>query len=144
MTTMGPKAASWGRYPLTAFETVRIADRRAAIPSFEGRSVLPHGMGRSYGDVCLNDGGVLLDTGGLDRFLSFDDATGELVCEAGVTLADIIDVMLPRGWFLPVTPGTKFVTVGGAIANDVHGKNHHRHGTFGSHVVSFELLRSDG
>jgi len=141
---MGPKAASWGRYPLTAFETVRIADRRAAIPSFEGRSVLPHGMGRSYGDVCLTDGGVLLDTGGLDRFLSFDDATGELVCEAGVTLADIIDVMLPRGWFLPVTPGTKFVTVGGAIANDVHGKNHHRHGTFGAHVVSFELLRSDG
>ena len=100
--------------------------------------------GRSYGDVCLNGGATLLHTRGLDRFIAFDEASGVLRCEAGVLLSDILDVFVPRGWFLPVTPGTRFVTVGGAIANDVHGKNHHGAGTFGCHVRRFELLRSDG
>jgi FAD/FMN-containing dehydrogenase len=81
---------------------------------------------------------------GLDRFISFDEVSGVLECEAGVLLSEIIDFALPRGWFPPVTPGTAFVTVGGAIANDVHGKNHHRAGSFGNHVLDFELLRSDG
>jgi FAD/FMN-containing dehydrogenase len=94
--------------------------------------------------VCLNDGGVLLDARGLDRFIQFDAQRGVLRCEAGVLLGDILELVVPHGWFLPVTPGTRFVTVGGAIANDVHGKNHHRAGTFGRHVRSFELLRSDG
>src|SRR5262245_24233431 len=76
--------------------------------------------------------------------MAFDEETGILRCEAGVMLADILEVMVPRGWFLPVTPGTKYVSVGGAIANDVHGKNHHRAGTFGCHVTQFELLRSNG
>jgi FAD/FMN-containing dehydrogenase len=86
----------------------------------------------------------LLDCRKLDRFVNFDAETGVLRCEAGVTLEQILEFAVPRGWFLPVTPGTKFVTIGGAIANDVHGKNHHRGGTFGCHVRCFELLRSDG
>jgi FAD/FMN-containing dehydrogenase len=112
-------------------------------------SVLPYGMGRSYGDSCLNRDGGLIDARGLDRFVAFDRQTGLLEVEGGVTLADILRVLdgarpgEPR-WFLPVTPGTKFVTVGGAIANDVHGKNHHEAGTFGRHVAGLALLRSDG
>lgn len=106
--------------------------------------MLPFGNGRSYGDSCLNDGGILLDSRGLNRFISFDAEHGVIRCEAGVLLSDILDLVVPRGWFLPVSPGTKFVTVGGAIANDVHGKNHHCAGSFGCHVTEFELLRSDG
>ncbi len=106
--------------------------------------MLPYGNGRSYGDVCLNDGGTLLVARGLDRFIGFDASTGVLDCEAGVLLVEIIELVLAQGWFLPVTPGTCFVTVGGAIANDVHGKNHHRAGSFGNHVLDLELQRSDG
>jgi FAD/FMN-containing dehydrogenase len=106
--------------------------------------VLPYGLGRSYGDSCLNDGGTLLLTLGLDRFLALDEARGLISCEAGVSLGEILRLVVPRGFFLPVVPGTKEVTIGGAIANDVHGKNHHRNGTFGSQVDSLELLRSSG
>lgn len=106
--------------------------------------VLPRGMGRSYGDSCLNDGGYLLFTRLLNKFVNFNPDMGILRCESGVTLDEILKVFVPQGWFLPVTPGTKFVTIGGAIANDVHGKNHHKAGTFGSHVICFELERSDG
>lgn len=106
--------------------------------------VLPFGYGRSYGDTCLNDGGTLIDTTGLSRFIRFDEESGVLRCEAGVSLGEILEISVPRGWFLPVTPGTKHVTVGGAIANDVHGKNHHTAGTFGCHVSQFELMRSSG
>ncbi|WP_350449046.1 FAD-binding oxidoreductase [Paracidobacterium acidisoli] len=102
------------------------------------------GAGRSYGDVCLLENGTLIQTLGMDRLLHFDRETGVLRCEAGVTLAQILDFAVPRGFFLPVTPGTKYVTVGGAIANDIHGKNHHVAGTFGHHVLQFELVRSDG
>jgi FAD/FMN-containing dehydrogenase len=87
---------------------------------------------------------VLLTTRGLDRFVSLDEERGLLTCEAGVSLGEILHLAVPRGYFLPVVPGTKEVTVGGAIANDVHGKNHHRRGTFGTHVESFDLLRSTG
>ncbi len=106
--------------------------------------MLPYGNGRSYGDVCLNQNGMLLKTRKLDRFIAFDPATGVIECESGVLLKEIIDLVLPQGWFAPVTPGTAFVTVGGAIANDVHGKNHHRMASFSQHVLSFELCRSDG
>jgi FAD/FMN-containing dehydrogenase len=105
---------------------------------------LPFGNGRSYGDVCLNPGRALWAIRGLDRFVSFDAESGVIECEAGVLLKEIIDLVLPRGWFLPVVPGTQFVTVGGAIANDVHGKSHHVSGSFGDQVLSFELTRSDG
>ena len=135
---------SWGRYPLPqAQRLLAVRDRDAALPAFDG-TALPHGNGRSYGDVCLNDGGTLLCTRGLDRFIAFDAQQGVLRCEAGVLLGEILDLVVSQGWFLPVTPGTKYVTVGGAIANDVHGKNHHVAGCFSEHVNGFELLRSDG
>lgn len=101
-------------------------------------------MGRSYGDVGMNPGGTLWLTQALDRMIAWDAQTGELTCEAGVLLRDIQSLFVPRGWMLPVTPGTQFVTVGGAIANDVHGKNHHVHGSFGDQVCSLRLLRTDG
>lgn len=106
--------------------------------------MLCYGLGRSYGDVCLNENGTLIDTSHLSRFMSFDEQSGILRCESGVTFAEILSVFASRGWFPPVTPGTKFVTIGGAIANDVHGKNHHSAGTFGCYVLKFALLRSDG
>ena len=134
---------SWGRHPQVQQRVLALHDRRACLPEFDGLA-LPHGNGRSYGDSCLLPGGTLLHSRGLDRFISLDPASGILRCEAGVTLGEIIELVLPQGWFLPVTPGTRHVTVGGAIANDVHGKNHHRTGAFGHHVRSFGLLRSDG
>jgi FAD/FMN-containing dehydrogenase len=140
---MSAPGASWGRYPRATQQIIPLHWRDAALPPVSG-TVLAHGNGRSYGDSCLNDGGTLLHTRGLDRFIAFDPASGILRCEAGVLFADILDFAVPRGWFLPVVPGTRYVTVGGAIANDVHGKNHHRAGTFGEHVRCFELLRSDG
>ena len=109
----------------------------------DGETCLPYGLGRSYGDSCLNPGGIMLETAGLDRLIAFDDEEGILRCEAGASLSSILKVIVPRGWFLPICPGTKNVTVGGAIANDVHGKNHHVAGTFGCHVARFELLRSN-
>ncbi len=134
---------SWGRIDFGPQTGMRFDQRLAPLPKPEaGKTVLPYGNGRSYGDSCLNTGGVLIDCRHLDRFISLDGDTGVLRCEAGVLLADILDVAVPRGWFLPVSPGTRLVTVGGAIANDVHGKNHHRAGTFGCHLRCFELLRS--
>lgn len=140
---MAQRGRSWGRYPLTAEAVVPLADRHAPLPPCTGPA-LPLGNARSYGDSCLNDGGTLFATRGLDHFIAFDPVTGVLACEGGVLFSEILDLVVPQGWFLPVTPGTRFVTVGGAIANDVHGKNHHRAGTMGHHVLSFELLRTDG
>lgn len=134
---------SWGRYPRTSSVVMEPAwASELRIPA--GKSVLAYGLGRSYGDACLNDGGVLLVTRHLDRFVALDEERGLLTCEAGVSLGQILQLIIPRGYFLPVVPGTKDVTVGGAIANDVHGKNHHCCGTFGTQVESFELLRSTG
>jgi FAD/FMN-containing dehydrogenase len=137
---------SWGRYPAATPSEVRpVVWRSDPLPLDRVRgSVLPYACGRSYGDSCLNDGGVLLDVRRLDRLIAFDVELGLLRCEAGVTLADILALTVPRGWFLPVVPGTRWVSVGGAIANDIHGKNHHRAGTFGAHVTCLELLRSSG
>lgn len=138
--------SSWGRYPAARHQAVEHFRWRHEPPSFEAieGTVLPFGYGRSYGDSCLNNNGTLIDTTHLDQFIAFDEENGILCCEAGVLFADILDVIVPKGWFVPVSPGTKFVSVAGAIANDVHGKNHHVAGTFGCHVTRFELLRSDG
>lgn len=137
---------SWGRYPKIAHHYVHKPAWNDQVPDIltdaGPGSLLPYGLGRSYGDSCLNVGRELIDCRRLDRILGFDQATGLIRCEGGVSLADIINVVLPKGWFLPVTPGTRFVTVGGAIANDVHGKNHHRGGTFGAYVRQIGLHRS--
>jgi FAD/FMN-containing dehydrogenase len=135
---------SWGNLPYAPpSRRRRLSDRTAPLAGGDHK-LLAWGNGRSYGDVCVNSGGELLQTRGLDRYIEFDTVTGVLRAEAGVLLDDVIRTFLPRGWFLPVTPGTRFVTLGGALANDVHGKNHHVAGTFGRHVSRFELLRSDG
>ena len=145
MASKRPRFESWGRYPTLQAELLPLAWTTDFPPATPPKTkMLPVGAGRSYGDSCLLENGTLLGARGLDRMLAFDPATGVLRCEAGVTLAEILDFAVPRGFFLPVTPGTKYVTVGGAIANDIHGKNHHIAGTFGSHVLSFDLVRSDG
>jgi len=137
-----PTGESWGRWPRCQQRIIALSSRLDPLPA--AGPILAFGNGRSYGDVCLNAGGTLLATRGLDRFVSFDASTGILECEAGVLLSDVIALTLPQGWFPAVTPGTALVTVGGAIANDVHGKNHHRAGTFAHHVLEFQLHRSDG
>ncbi len=137
---------SWGHTaagPPAAALPVRWRSEPPVLAGLPG-TLLPFACGRSYGDSCLNPGGTLLDVTPLNRFMAFDEDTGLLQCEAGVTLAEILWLVVPRGWFLPVVPGTKWVSLGGAIANDIHGKNHHRVGTFGAHVTRFELLRSSG
>ena len=138
--------SGWGRFPV---ETCRIfrPEKPASVPAIldsgAESSYIARGLGRSYGDASLNGGGGVIALERLNRMIAFDDATGVLECEAGVSLAEILDCFLPRGFFLPVTPGTKFVTLGGAIAHDVHGKNHHRVGALSNFVLDF-LLRTAG
>jgi L-gulonolactone oxidase len=136
---------SWGR--------VAWADEELREPAFlddvpgllePSRPSLAYGMGRSYGDVCLNDGGRLIRTTRLDRIIAADWHNGVVRAEAGLTLDALLRLSVPRGWFPPVVPGTKFVTLGGAVANDVHGKNHESAGTFGCHVRAIGLQRSSG
>ncbi len=134
---------SWGRFPKVKQKSQPIYWLSQDLPeNSENLTIIPYGLGRSYGDVCLNENGIIINTRALNRFISFDTEKGILRCEAGVSLDEIIRLIVPHGWFLPVTPGTKFVTMGGAIANDVHGKNHHAAGSFGCFVTQFELLRS--
>jgi FAD/FMN-containing dehydrogenase len=106
--------------------------------------VIARGQGRSYGDAALNEGGRVLLTERVNRLLEFDTEQGILRAEAGTTLAEILPVIVAQGWFLPVTPGTKFVSLGGCVAADVHGKNHHHNGSFGDYVVAIELILADG
>ena len=143
MNTVLRKVAAWGRLNEEEHQW-HIVSERTEVAGAIREGGLPFGNGRSYGDVCLNPGGTLWGMRGLDRFIAFDEAAGVIECEAGVLLKDILDIVLPRGWFLPIVPGTQFVTVGGAIANDIHGKAHHVTGSFGDKVLSFELVRTDG
>ena len=137
--------SSWGRLGSFEHEVISLSDRLQVATQLKAtRAGIAHGMGRSYGDACLNPNGLLWKTINLDRFISFDENSGRLSCEAGVLLRDIQQLTIPRGWILPVTPGTQLVTVGGAIANDVHGKNHHVVGSFGDHIKWLKLIRTDG
>lgn len=140
---MAQAPMSWGRVHREPQPVQGLPGRHAVLPDVD-QLILPYGNGRSYGDSNLNPQGLVLRARDLDRFIRFDAAQGVLECESGVLLEEILRLVVPQGWFLPVTPGTQFVTVGGAIANDVHGKNHHVAGSFGNHVEGFELLRSDG
>jgi FAD/FMN-containing dehydrogenase len=136
---------SWGNVARGSHRLVSLRHRFDSFPpGTASDTVLPFGRGRSYGDSCLNIGGGLLLGRSLDRFISFDVGSGLLTCEGGVLLSEILKLVTHRGWFLPVVPGTQHVTIGGAIANDVHGKNHETAGTFARHVRGFELLRSTG
>jgi L-gulonolactone oxidase len=140
---------SWGRVLRALHYVARPAFRdeiesRILAGAAEPRGVLGGGLRRSYGDSGLNADGHLIDMTALDRLITFDAGTGRLTAEAGISLKEILSFAIPRGFFLPVTPGTRNVTLAGAIANDVHGKNHHGAGTFGRFVRELTLLRSDG
>ncbi|WP_292326982.1 FAD-binding oxidoreductase [Mesorhizobium sp.] len=128
------------RHAIPADHAVALLKSGAAKPG----SLLGYGNGRSYGDTCQNQAGSVVDMRPLNRVRAFNAGTGVLEADAGVLLRDIISHAAPYGFFPAVVPGTQFVTLGGAIANDIHGKNHHRRGTFGCHVESLTLLRSDG
>lgn len=136
---------SWGRVRAGAHHVVPLNDPARVSHELQTHGPgIAYGNGRSYGDQCLNPDGVLWRTAGLDHVSHWNPDTGVLTCEAGVLLQDIQRLWVPRGWMLPVTPGTQLVTVGGAIANDVHGKNHHALGSFGDHVLRLWLARSNG
>ena len=138
--------SSWGMLGKVSHAVSRPAflDEAVAAAARSEKPTLCYGLGRSYGDVCLNTGGRLVVTDRLDHLLAFDCERGVVRAEAGLSLDALLQVIVPRGWFVPVTPGTKFVTLGGAVANDVHGKNHESAGTIGSHVLSLGLARSSG
>lgn len=141
------RLSGWGRFPVEECHVFRPEKRRLVAEILSARSkrnYIARGLGRSYGDAAVNGGGGVLDYSRLNRMLAFNRGTGVLECEAGVSLAEILDTFVPRGFFLSVLPGTKFVSVGGAIANDVHGKNHHLDGTFSRFVESFDLLTASG
>jgi len=136
--------AGWGANQRAACD-VREPELQAQVHgSVDARGTTPRGLGRSYGDAALNAGGRVLGMTRFNRYLAFDDATGTLSCEAGVSLEDVLRDFAPRGWFPMVTPGTKFVTIGGCIANDIHGKAHHIQGSFSSCVESFTVLLASG
>ena len=136
------KIQGWGRYPSFEAEVLTPAFIFDCEEFIKNKVLIPRGLGRSYGDSSLNS--IVLETSRLDHFISFNKEIGLLSCQAGVSIHEILDLVVPRGWFLPVTPGSGYVTVGGAIASDVHGKNHHIGGSFSQHVISFDLLLGNG
>ncbi|HEV2557333.1 MAG TPA: FAD-binding oxidoreductase [Microvirga sp.] len=136
--------AGWGRYPRHRSDLIAPPDPSRAAAAAAGRTgLIARGNGRAYGDAAIGDR-VTLHTGGLDRIRSFDRLSGRIRAEAGVLLANLLDIVVPAGFFPPVVPGTKLVTIGGMIASDVHGKNHHRDGGFGDHVEELTLALPDG
>lgn len=139
------RLSGWARYPSIETRIVR-PERYAQTTALcrEESSLIARGCGRAYGDAALNGSGLVLATERLDRMLAFDADTGLLRAEAGLTLDSLLRHFIPRGWFPPVTPGTRHVSLGGCVASDVHGKNHHLDGSFGAHVESLELLTADG
>lgn len=140
------KVNSWGRLTNLDHDVVYLYDREKIQDQiyFRGESGLAYGMGRSYGDSCLNPNKFLWNTTQLNRFISFDKESGRIICESGVLLRDIQQLAVKHGWMLAVTPGTQMITIGGAIANDVHGKNHHKMGNFGDHILAMEVVRTNG
>jgi decaprenylphospho-beta-D-ribofuranose 2-oxidase len=135
--------ANWGNYPVvetdekTFSQTNQLSD---ILVNSEG--VIARGNGRCYGDASLAKNTI--STLKYDKILSFDTETGIFECQSGLTLDKILEVIVPKGWFLPVTPGTKFITVGGAVASDVHGKNHHVDGCFSAHIIDMDVLLANG
>ncbi|MDX7952829.1 FAD-binding oxidoreductase [Lichenihabitans sp. Uapishka_5] len=136
--------SGWGRFPRVECPLLEVRHEAEIAAAIAGsRSIIARGNGRAYGDAAMNPAATL-SMRRLSRLIAFDEATGLLACEAGTLLVDLVRLFVPRGWFVPVTPGTKFVTVGGMIAADVHGKNHHVAGAFGDHVLWLDLMGADG
>lgn len=140
---MSRKISNWGRFPVVTGDLYCISDTdQLGKLVRDCESLIARGKGRCYGDSSLN--ARMLSMPSYDKITAFDEKTGELTCQAGTTLEEILDIFVPRSWFLPVTPGTKFITVGGAIAADVHGKNHHLQGSFCQHISSMEIMLANG
>lgn len=137
------KLSGWGRYPVVDCQVHRPRDTAAVSRAIMETGAIARGNGRSYGDSALSRTNTI-DMRGFDHMLAFDDATGQLVAEAGVLLSDVVATFLPRGWFPAVTPGTRYVTLGGMVAADVHGKNHHIDGSFGNFVDWLDVIGADG
>lgn len=137
------RVSNWGNYPkidAKVFDFSEIEEIRNLV--LNSSELIPRGLGRCFGDSALNT--TIASTLRYRRILEFDEKSGFIKCEAGVSVKELLDIFIPRGWFLPVTPGTKFVTVGGAIASDVHGKNHHIKGSISNHIISMDVLLYDG
>src|SRR6478735_3778797 len=140
---MKKKIANWGNFPVIESDEKTFSFKDQLIQALhQTNSFIPRGNGRCYGDASL--AAETICTLKFDKVLSFDTATGLFECESGLTLDKILEIIVPKGWFLPVTPGTKFITVGGAVGSDVHGKNHHVDGSFSNHIVSMQVLLGDG
>ncbi|MER6916957.1 FAD-binding oxidoreductase [Streptomyces sp. NPDC000594] len=139
--------SGWGRTAPTTASVVRPRspeEAAEAVRAWGARGGIARGLGRAYGDAAQNAGGTVLDMTALHRVRSIDAVSGTVVCDAGISLHRLMEVLLPLGWFVPVTPGTRHITVGGAVAADIHGKNHHISGAFSRHVRQLELLTADG
>lgn len=132
---------NWNNYPVVEAREISF-DYEKEIASKLAHSCIPHGNGRCYGDASLSS--QVVSTLRYDKVLAFDEVNGIITCQSGLLLSDLLQIIVPRGWFLPVTPGTKFITVGGAVASDVHGKNHHVDGSFSRHIVSMSVLTGTG
>ncbi len=137
------KVSNWGNYPVVEANVSSFDDReRLRELVVSAPTIIPRGMGRCYGDSALNE--RIVSTLNFNRIVAFDEQTGTITCESGVTIAELLEVFGPRGWFPPVVPGTKFITIGGAVASDIHGKNDHVEGTFCDHVLAMELMTANG
>ena len=132
---------NWNNYPVVEAREISF-DYEKEIALKLAQSSIPHGNGRCYGDASLSKN--VVNTLRYDKVLSFDEINGIITCQSGLLLSDLLQIIVPRGWFLPVTPGTKFITVGGAVASDVHGKNHHVDGSFSRHIVTMSVLTGTG
>jgi decaprenylphospho-beta-D-ribofuranose 2-oxidase len=141
--TRTTEITGWGRYPRGRSRIVRPERMDEAVPPDDGQ-MIARGQGRSYGNAAMSADGLVMLTERLNRFLAFDEETGVVTAEAGTTIAEVLQTFVSRGWFPAVTPGTKFVSLGGCVAADVHGKNHHRVGTLGNHLTEIELILADG
>src|SRR6476469_8903373 len=140
---MKKNIANWGNYPVVETEEKSFAFSDQLLETLKHTdAVIARGNGRCYGDASLEKNTI--STLKFDKILSFDTINGIFECQSGITLDQVLDVVVPKGWFLPVTPGTKLITVGGAVASDVHGKNHHVDGSFSAHVIEMDVLLAGG
>lgn len=133
--------SGWANYP--SHNCYLIRPEKYCDLACHSSSCIPRGQGKSYGDASLNKDATVILTEKLNRFIAFDKEQGILTAEAGITLAEILNLIVPAGWFLPVTPGTQYVSIGGCVAADVHGKNHHYSGSLGNYIIEFELITAD-